>query len=128
VSEPDDALPDFDEPQLAEALERLAPADLDALPYGAIRLDPQGCVVSYNATERRLSGYAKDVFGRSFFTEIAPCMDNPGFRGRIERAQAAGRLDVAFGHIGDFDDTLKELHVRVQSATGGGCWIFLKRG
>jgi hypothetical protein len=54
-------------------------------------------------------------------------MNNAAFRGRIERALAAGHLDITFSHTGDFDDKAKELTVRVQSATGGGCWIFMKR-
>lgn len=123
----DGSLPQFDAPQLADAVEKLSPAALDALPYGAIRLDTDGKVMSFNAAERRLSGYAKEVAGRTFFTDIAPCMNSPNFRGRIDRAMASGRLDIQFGHIGDFDDLEKELAVRVQSATGGGCWIFLKR-
>lgn len=127
MANPSATSPDFDEPRLAQAVEQLPPEQVDALPFGAIRLDAEGRVVSYSAAERQLSGYAKEVSGRSFFTDIAPCMNNSSFRGRIEKAEAAGRLDIAFGYVGDFDDTTKELHVRAQSATGGGCWIFMKR-
>lgn len=120
-------LPDFDEPRLAEAVERLPPDALDALPFGAIRLDAEGVVRLFSQTERHLSGYREEALGRPFFPEIAPCMDIASFRGRIECALAAGRLDLAFDHIGDFDDRTKELRVRVQSASGGGCWIFMQR-
>ena len=119
--------PDFNEPHLAAMVESLPPEQVDALPFGAIRLDAEGRVLRFNTAERRLSGYSKEVSGRSFFVDIAPCMNNSSFRGRIEKAEAAGRLDIAFGHIGDFDDSTKELHVRVQSASAGGCWIFIKR-
>ncbi len=53
--------------------------------------------------------------------------NNATFRGRIDRALAAGTLDIAFDHVGDFDDDTRLLHVRVQPAQGGGCWIFMAR-
>ncbi len=118
---------DFDEPRLAAAVESLAAHEVDQLSFGAIHLDPDGRVVSFNAAERRLSGYTKPAIGLEFFVDIAPCMNNPDFRGRIERALAAGKLDIAFSHIGDFDDRTRALDVRIQSAAGGGCWIFLRR-
>ena len=123
----DAPVPDFDEPQLAQAVERLSPEKVHTLPYGAIRLDAEGTVTFYSDSERRLSGYRKEVLGRTFFTEIAPCMNNPGFKGRIDRALAAGKLDIAFGYTGDMPSGPMDLDVRIQSAAGGGCWIFLKR-
>ena len=120
-------VPDFDEPQLAKAVERLSPQEVHALPFGAIRLDAEGTVTFYSDAERRLSGYRKEVVGRTFFTDIAPCMNNPGFRGRIDRALAEGKLDIKFGYTGDMPTGTMDLDVRVQSATGGGCWIFLRR-
>lgn len=54
-------------------------------------------------------------------------MDTPGFRGRIERARASGRLDLEFGYVGDFADRERELTVRVQPSSDGGIWIFLRR-
>jgi photoactive yellow protein len=119
--------PDFDEPELAKAVERLSPKDVHALPYGAVRLDAQGTVIFYSDTERRLSGYRKEVLGHTFFTEIAPCMNNAGFKGRIDRALTAGKLDIKFGYTGDLPSGTVDLDVRVQSAIGGGCWIFLRR-
>lgn len=117
----------FDAPGLAEAVERASAAQVNDLPFGAIRLDAAGRVVFYSDAERRLSGYRKAAVGQSFFTSIAPCMNNASFRGRIERALQRGKLDIAFDHVGDFDDEDREVRVRVQSAAGGGCWIFMQR-
>ena len=119
--------PDFRDPNLASTIEQLPQEAVHALPFGAIRLDQQGQVVFYSDAERRLSGYKDDAIGRSFFAEVAPCMDNPDFRGRMDSALRAGKLDVTLTHIGDFDNATKVLDVRVQSATDGGCWIFMKR-
>lgn len=119
---------DFDLPALAAAVERLAPGQLDGLPFGAIRLGENGRVEFYSRTEARLSGFAdRPVLGRDFFHEIAPCMDRPEFRGRIEAARAAGRIDIEFGWVGDFADRDRELRVRIQQGSAGSCWIFIKR-
>lgn len=122
-------LPSFDAPRLARAVERLPSTDIDRLPFGAIRLDAEGRVTFYSATERRLSGYRGAGLGQSFFNEIAPCMDNDEFRGRIDAARAAGRLDIAFGYVSNMPSGQRdvELDVRVQTAADGGCWVFLNR-
>jgi photoactive yellow protein len=120
-------LPAFDTPHLAAAVEQLSHDQIDSLPFGAIRLDKNGFVTFFSLAERRLSGYQKEAMKHPFFTEIAPCMNNPAFKGRIDRALAAGTLNIAFDHIGDFDDAAKALRVRVQSAVEGGCWIFMRR-
>ncbi|WP_277968798.1 hypothetical protein [Sphingomonas echinoides] len=122
------ALPDFDTPALARAIEALPPSVVDDLPFGAIRLGVDGTVAYYSAAERRLSGSGlHDRIGLDFFGRVAPCMDNPDFRGRVERASAAGTLDLEFTHIGDFEDRHRELTVRIQPASAGGYWIFLRR-
>jgi photoactive yellow protein len=85
-------------------------------------------VTYYSQAERRLSGSGRrERLGAEFFANIAPCMDNADFKGRIERARAAGTLDIEFSHIGDFDDDARELSVRIQSAADGGYWIFMRR-
>ena len=118
---------EFHDRDLAVVVEALPAASVHALPFGAIRLDREGRVVFYNETERLSSGYDREAPSRSFFTEIAPCMNNAKFRGRIDRALAAGTLDITFSFIGDFNDPNRELDVRVQSATNGGYWIFMRR-
>lgn len=118
----------FDDPDLARKVEALPEEEVDSLPFGAIRLDREGIVQVYSRAERHLSGSGHhERLGLDFFTQIAPCMDTPGFRGRIERARAEGHLDLEFGYVGDFADREREMTVRVQPATNGGLWIFLRR-
>jgi photoactive yellow protein len=126
--DPMHALPDFDAPDLASRVEALAPADIDALPFGTLRVDAGGQVSLYSRREAQLSGRDhRPTVGLGFFTDIAPCMDTPLVRGRIERALAAGTLDVRMRHVGDFADRGRTLELRALSATGGGFWLFLRR-
>jgi len=34
---------------------------------------------------------------------------------------------LEFSHVGDFEDRDRELTVRIQSASTGGYWIFMRR-
>jgi photoactive yellow protein len=121
-------LPAYDDAKLAEKVERLSEAQICALPFGAIRLDADGEVTYYSEAERRLSGSGVlPRIGLNFFHDIAPCMDNPDYRGRIDRAKTQGTLDLEFAHIGDFEDRGRELTVRIQSASDRGYWIFMRR-
>jgi photoactive yellow protein len=121
-------LPSFDTPHLADVVEPLSPEQIDELPFGVIRLDPDGMVQIFNKTEAQFSGYKeRPSLGRTFFTDVAPCMNNRYFKGRIDQARKAGTLDIAFDFIGDFSDSSRELSVRVQAAKDGGLWIFIQR-
>ena len=75
-------VPSFDTPKLAEAVEQLPPGVVDQLPFGAIKLDRSGAVMFISQGERELSGRGdRPSIGLAFFTDIAPCMDNPASRG-----------------------------------------------
>jgi photoactive yellow protein len=120
--------PDFDDPALAARIEALPPGAIDDLPFGAVRLDPVGRVLVFNRAEAKLSGYgSRPTIGLDFFTEIAPCMDQPGFRGRLVDGLATGQVKAHFTWIGDFADRERMLEVRMQGIPGGGCWMFLRR-
>ena len=118
----------FETADLAKQIESFDERSIDALPFGVIRLDAGGAVTFFSKTEREASGYGgRPTIGKIFFTDIAPCMAHEGFRGRLEAARARGTLDLEFSWIGDFADRQRELQVRVQSASDGGVWIFIRR-
>jgi len=120
--------PPFEDPDLVRRIEGMADAAIHALPFGAIRLDAEGRVVFFSEAEATLSGHGRRrALGRPFFSEVAPCFAEAGFLQRIEAARQAGEVDIAFGHVGDFDDAEKELRVRILSAADGGLWIFVAR-
>ena len=79
--------------QPVEDLSQMNADLLDALPFGAIQLTGDGVIVGYNRGEAALSGLAaKDVIGKHFFRQVAPCASVQEFAGKFEelRASAAG--------------------------------------
>ena len=122
------AVLDFEARDLALLLAALSPAELDALPFGVVKLDAHGHVIHFSATEAAQSGFLRQrALGRDFFADVAPCIGTPAFRERIASARLAGRLDVRFEHVGDFADPDRAMVVRVVSDVGGGLWVALKR-
>jgi photoactive yellow protein len=119
---------DIDAPGLAAAIGALTPDQLNALPFGAIRLDAAANVLFYSDVERQQSGFRKETLGRAFFLEIAPCFGQGHYKRRIEQALASGKLDITFDHTADLPNGTQDvdLHVRVVSANGGGCWILTR--
>lgn len=117
---------DFDAPDLAARAERASLFELDHLPFGVIRLDREGTVQFYSATEARLSGYGDIPLGQNLFA-ISKCLGSDAFRGRIERAMAEGPVDLEIGWPGDYGDPQRELRIRVQSSRSGGLWLFIER-
>lgn len=60
----------------------LSESELDDLPFGAIVLAQDGTVRSYNRAEGELAGRTpREVIGRNFFTDIAPCTSVQAFQG-----------------------------------------------
>jgi photoactive yellow protein len=119
---------DFEAMDLATRLAALSQLELDALPFGVVKLDAEGYVTYFSATEAAQSGFMRHkALGRDFFGDVAPCMGTPGFRERIARARISGRLDVRFEQVGDFADPQRVMIVRVVSDGPGGLWVALKR-
>jgi photoactive yellow protein len=121
-------LPEFDEPDLATRIEAMTFDQIDALPFGVIRVDEGGVVRHYSAKEAALSGFGpQSAMGLNFFARMAPCMNSPLVRGRIEKAMAQRTLDIRMSHVGDFSDRERLLDLRAVSAASGGFWLCLRR-
>ena len=117
---------DFDAPDLAARIEQLTAAQIDSLPFGVVRLDFEGIILLYSATEARQSGYGSQPVGLNFF-EIARCAGKNDFHAQIVRAQEEGHVDLEFALPGDFSDASREVRLRVLSARDGGLWMFMQR-
>jgi photoactive yellow protein len=90
----------------ADDLSSLSAADIDALPFGFIALGHDGTVRRYNRYEADLSRRdPREVLGRNFFREVAPCTAVKDFEGRFVELVSGSGVDTAtfdfefkFGH------------------------------
>lgn len=111
-----------------ERIQGFGENELDRLPFGAIRLDREGKILSYNRTEAELSGRRKEsVLGKSFFTEVAPCTNVREFAGRFREGVAKGSLHMVFPYV--FDDQMEPRTVWVTlfySNETDTAWVFVR--
>ena len=91
------ALISFDSPDALAWLEAASTEDINALAFGVIRMAFGGLVTAYNTWESEKAGLSKDrVLQRSFFADVAPCMNNYIV---AERFHAEPDLDVVLDYI-----------------------------
>lgn len=93
----------YDSVDLAEVLPRIPRKGRDRMQFGIIELDYQGVVVAYNMGEAKMSGRnARDMIGKNFFSDIAPCTQTPDFYGRfkagVEKGSMSARFDFLFAY------------------------------
>lgn len=78
-------------------LANMSRAEVDALAYGVVKVDNEGKVLLYNKYESDLGGITPAAAeGKSFFTDIAPCTNNPLFRGAFKSGVESGNLNHLF--------------------------------
>lgn len=90
-------MPDLDD------LSRLSAAEIDALPFGYIALAPDGTVRKYNRFEADLARKdPREVLGKNFFRDVAPCTQVQEFEGRFRELAAGARPGSALGFDFEF--------------------------
>jgi len=111
-----------------ERIEGLGESERDRLPFGAIRLDRDGKILSYNRTEAELSGRRKEtVLGKSFFTEVAPCTNVQEFAGRFREGVERGSLHMVFPYVFDYQMDPRNVWVTLfYSNETGTAWVFVR--
>ncbi|WP_437571976.1 PAS domain-containing protein [Sorangium sp. So ce542] len=85
---------------------------LDAQPFGIIRLNREGTVLSYNLYEERQARRKReDVVGKNFFTDIAPCSRVKKFYGRFLVGVEQRELNATFGFVFHFPHKTRHVDV-----------------
>ena len=114
--------------QELQSIAKMNEQQLDELPFGAIRLDMTGKVLSYNTAEAKLTGRdPKRVIGRNFFTEVAPCTNVQSFAGRFREGVAKGDMHVIFPYRFDFEMAPRDVSVTLfYSQQTGSAWVFVR--
>jgi photoactive yellow protein len=74
-------------------LAALGPDELDALAFGAIRVDRAGRVTAYNAYEARTARRSPAAVVGAPLADLAPCLMVKQFLSSVEEGLARGRMD-----------------------------------
>jgi photoactive yellow protein len=114
--------------QTLQSVDAMSEAELDTLPFGAIRLDKEGKVLSYNATEAKLTGRdPKRVIDKNFFQQVAPCTNVQAFAGRFREGMAKKEMHVIFPYRFDFKMAPRDVTVTLfYSAQTDSAWVFVR--
>lgn len=117
----------YDQDSIENELAQMSNDEIDGLPFGVIKIDRLGNILQYNETESRLAGRkVKDVVGRNFFREIAPCTRHPSFLGRFLEGRDKGELDVKFQYLFDFHMEPAQVTIRIRhSITDKHYWLLI---
>jgi photoactive yellow protein len=101
---------------------------LDQLPFGAIRLDREGKILSFNQAESNLSGRKKkNVVGKSFFDEVAPCTNVQEFAGKFREGVSRGTLHTVFPYVFDYEMDPRNVWVTLfYSNETDTAWVFVR--
>ena len=110
------------------AIDDFTPAQIDALPFGAIQLDANGTILQFNEYEANLSNRrAPDTIGRNFFSEVAPCTHVREFHGRFVDGVRLGELNVTFDYTFAFRQRPRNVRVTLfYSAPTRTVWVFVQ--
>jgi photoactive yellow protein len=114
--------------QELQMVDEMSEQELNDLPFGAIRLDKSGKVLSYNSAEAKLTGRdPKKVIGRNFFTDVAPCTNVQAFAGRFREGVARGDMHVIFPYRFDFEMAPRDVSVTLfYSQQTGSAWVVVR--
>ena len=119
----------FGADDIGNKLSEMSDKDIDNLAFGAINLDANGKILSYNKAEGEITGRKpEDVIGKNFFTEVAPCTKTDDFFGKFKDGVKSGNLSTMFEYT--FDYQMKPTKVKVhmkKSLSDDSYWVFVKR-
>jgi photoactive yellow protein len=117
---------EFHQTDAHAVLDSSSELELDAMPFGVVRLDRAGVVLASNSIERQASGLRPaHMIGRHFFTQVAPCM-NTALVAR--RYATEPELDATFDYL--LALRMKSTAVRLrllQSAASPNAYVLVAR-
>lgn len=119
----------FGKSDIANVIGRMSPKQIDDLAFGAIQLDADGKVMTFNLVEGALTGRdPKAVIGKNFLKDVAPCTSTPSFEGVFRKGVRDDNLNTMFEYLFDYQMTPTKVRVHMKRAINGGSyWIFVKR-
>lgn len=115
--------------ELLSNLPNMKQSQLDMLDFGAIRVNDEGVILSYNRWQSEFAQVDQDeALGKNFFRELAPCTNNRLVFGRFKQGVADGSLDVVVSYAFTYRmrPTLVKVHLYREPKTRAN-WILVAR-
>ena len=119
----------FGKDDIDNVLSKLTAREVDQLAFGAVQLDGKGTILQYNAAEASITGRnQKDVIGKNFFRDVAPCTSTPTFKGVFDAGVRDDNLNTMFEYVFDYNMSPTKVKIHMKKAISDGTfWIFVKR-
>ena len=118
----------FNSKDIRRKLPFLNDRELNALPFGVIKVDDAGKILFYNKYESELANVpVHEAMGKNFFTQLAPCSNSRLFYGYFKEGIVAGSLDKSYMYT--FSYKMKPTLVRVhlyRDSTGNN-WVMIQK-
>ena len=119
----------FEPDDLQNTMANISDGEVNELVYGAVELDSQGTILSYNQAESELTGRKpEEVIGRNFFDDVAPCTRSEEFSGRFFKGVKTGEFNAAFTYLFDHQMTPTKVRIiMIKSVASETYWLLIKR-
>ena len=119
----------FGKSDIENVISRMSKTQIDNLAFGAIQLDSDGRIMTFNLAEGAMTGVdAGTVIGKNFFRDVAPCTSTPAFEGVFREGVKNDNLNTIIEYTFDYQMTATKVKVHMKRAIhGGSFWIFVKR-
>ena len=119
----------FGKSDIENVIGRMSEEQIDNLPFGAIQLDGDGKIMTFNLMEGTMTGRdSRAVIGKNFFKEVAPCTSTPAFEGVFREGVKNDNLNTIIEYTFDYQMTPTKVKVHMKRAINGGSyWVFVKR-
>lgn len=118
----------FAKPDVLAKLDTFSRADLDKLPFGAVKVSDAGVISEYNRYESQLAGVpVSAAIGKNFFTQLAPCTNNAVFYGNFKKGVAAKAYSLMFVYTFSYKMKPTPVRVHLHRTAKGANWILVEK-
>ena len=118
----------FVKPDMLAKLDFLSRADLDRLPFGAVKVTDAGVITEYNRYESQLAGVAPQAaMAKNFFTQLAPCTNNAVFYGNFKKGVAAKAYSLVFVYTFSYNMLPTPVRVHLHRTAAGTNWVLVEK-
>ena len=109
-------------------LHALTDRELNALPFGVIKVDDSGVILFYNKYESELASVpVHEALGKNFFTQLAPCSNSRLFYGYFKEGIVAGSMDKSYMYTFSYKMRPTLVRVHLYKDRMNNNWVMIQK-